>query len=60
VSNSDTEFVRDLFQGFEMIPVINRREINLNSQSRSINELLILNYEKPKGQMLLFPDDESQ
>ncbi len=54
VSNSDTEFVRELFAGYQMITIINRREINLNSQNRSINELLIVNYDPPKTQKLLF------
>ncbi len=44
VSNSDTPFIRALFDGFRMIDIANRREINLNSQERSINELVILNY----------------
>lgn len=47
VSNSDTPFVRSLFDGFEIIEIENRREINLNSQSRDITELLIINYPKP-------------
>jgi DNA adenine methylase len=44
VSNSDTEFVRQLFSGFHMHPISARREINLNSQERDIVELLITNY----------------
>jgi DNA adenine methylase len=52
VSNSDTAIVRELFQGFEMIPILNRREINLNSQARTITELLIVNYEVPKAKQL--------
>ena len=47
VSNSDTPFIRNLFDGFEMLPIAARREINLNSQERSINELLIVNYKRP-------------
>jgi len=57
VSNSDTQFVRDLFKGFQMVPVANRREINLNSQDRSINELLIVNYPLRPRQPSLFSDD---
>jgi len=57
VSNSDTDFIRDLFAGFEMIPIDNRREINLNSQDRNISELLIVNYERPK-EKTLFSDLE--
>lgn len=45
VSNSDTEFVRALFDGYTMHPIANRREINLNSGNRDIAELLITNYE---------------
>jgi len=44
VSNSDTPFVRTLFDGFHLHDIANRREINLNSQERDINELLITNY----------------
>lgn len=45
VSNSDTPFVRTLFDGYTIHPIANRREINLNSQERDIDELLITNYE---------------
>ncbi len=44
VSNSNTEFIRQLFQGYHLTSVDNRREINLNSQNREIKELLITNY----------------
>ena len=44
VSNSDTPFVRSLFEGFKLHDIANRREINLKSQERDINELLITNY----------------
>jgi len=44
VSNSDTPFVRDLFEGYQLHNVASRREINLNSENRDINELLITNY----------------
>lgn len=44
LSNSDTGFVRSLFAGFRLVGVSARREINLNSQERDVNELLILNY----------------
>jgi DNA adenine methylase len=56
VSNSDTPFIQQLFKGYHLINVENRREINLNSQDRSISELLIVNYEvnKPKRQAQLF------
>jgi DNA adenine methylase len=45
VSNSDTPFIRTLFDGYAMQTMANRREINLNSQERDIDELLITNYE---------------
>ena len=45
VSNSDTGSIRTLFEGYRMVDIANRREINLNSQERDINELLIMNYE---------------
>jgi DNA adenine methylase len=44
VSNSDTAFVRELFDGYRIVPINNRREINLHSEDRSITELLIMNY----------------
>lgn len=45
VSNSNAPFVRHLFEGYRMLPISNRREINLNSRNRNITELLITNYE---------------
>lgn len=45
VSNSDTPFVRSLFEGYTLHPIANRREINLNSGNRDISELLITNYD---------------
>ncbi len=45
VSNSDTPFIRALFDGFKVADIANRREINLDSANRDINELLITNYE---------------
>jgi len=44
LSNSDTDLIRDLYAGFQFNLIENRREINLNSQSRSITELLVTNY----------------
>ncbi len=44
VSNSETPFVRTLFDGYTMHSIASRREINLNSGNRNINELLITNY----------------
>lgn len=43
VSNSDTPFVRSLFDGYTLIPIASRREINLNSGNRDASELLITN-----------------
>ena len=44
ISNSNTEFVRQLFEGYHLTEIGNRREINLNSRNRGITELLITNY----------------
>jgi DNA adenine methylase len=43
-SNSDTPLIRTLYRDFSLVPVENRREINLKSSQRTIQELLILNY----------------
>ncbi|MBI5345535.1 MAG: Dam family site-specific DNA-(adenine-N6)-methyltransferase [Chlamydiae bacterium] len=48
VSNSNTEFVKALFSGFQIHHVSARREINLDSQSRNVVELLITNYKVSK------------
>lgn len=45
VSNSNTEFVQHLFQGFRFHEVSARREINLQSQNRNVLEFLITNYD---------------
>jgi len=47
VSNSDTDFVRSLFSKFTITRLENRREINLQSASRTVTELLITNYTPP-------------
>ena len=44
VSNSDTEFIQNLFSGFHFYRISSRREINLDSQNRDVIELLITNY----------------
>lgn len=44
VSNSDTDLIRKLFDGYHVTAIGNRREINLNSEKRNITELLITNY----------------
>ena len=44
MSNSDTEFIRQLFEGYNLIVTDNRREINLNPRNRNITELLVTNY----------------
>ena len=44
VSNSDTDFIKNLFSRFQIYHLSTRREINLNSQKRDIIELLITNY----------------
>lgn len=46
VSNSDTEFIRELYEGFHFIEVKAKRSINSDSRKRgAVNELLIKNYE---------------
>lgn len=47
VSNSDTDFVRQLFRGYRTVAVENRREINLDAECRAVTELLIMNYDEP-------------
>lgn len=44
VSNSNTGFVRALFDGFSITEIEARREINLTSKNRSVVELLVSNY----------------
>jgi len=44
VSNSNTPFIHQLFSGYHLTDIKNRREINLNSENRNITELLITNY----------------
>ena len=44
VSNSDTSFVRTLFDGFNIQTIRSRRDINLKSKKRDITELLVSNY----------------
>jgi len=44
VSNSNTDFVKDLFSGFQIHYISARREINLDSRNRSVVELFIANY----------------
>jgi DNA adenine methylase len=42
-SNSDTPFVRELYQGFEIVDVLARRNINKNGQGRGrVKEVLIV------------------
>ncbi len=45
VSNSDTPFTRELFRGYCFTAVNARREINLKSADRNIDELLFTNYQ---------------
>jgi DNA adenine methylase len=54
LSNSDTAFVREIFDGFRFHNIESRREINLKSQSRSMTELLITNYAPRRVQRSLF------
>ena len=46
VSNSDTDFIRDLYRDFHIVEVKAKRSINSDSKKRgAVNELLIKNYE---------------
>ncbi len=62
VSNSNTSFIRGLFEGYYVTAIRNRREINLNSRNRDISELLITNYapEKRTEQEELFKIEKSR
>lgn len=43
LSNSDCDFVRNLYQGFQMIPISAHRSINSNARKRgAITELLVI------------------
>lgn len=60
VSNSNTDLIRDLFEGYYINVFSNRREINLDSKNRRITELLITNYApkvRPAQEKLLEVDD---
>lgn len=47
-SNSDTPLVRELYKGFEIIPVRARRSINCDATKRGpVGEVLILSYPAP-------------
>ena len=62
VSNSNTAFIRELFEGYNLVPINNRREINLNPKNRNITELLITNYAtipEPVNEKLFYVADPS-
>lgn len=44
LSNSNTDFIKRLYDDFNFHEIDARREINLNSKSRNIKEFLITNY----------------
>jgi len=44
LSNSNTALIRKLFLGYNIVSVNARRDINLNSEQRRIQELLITNF----------------
>jgi DNA adenine methylase len=47
LSNADTEFIRGLYQNFEIIPVLAKRAINSDSAGRGpVNEVLIRNWKE--------------
>jgi DNA adenine methylase len=56
LSNSNTEFVRELYSDFSIHEIRNRREINLQSRQRTVIELVVTNYPVSKGQLSLFLD----
>ena len=43
-SNSSTQYIRELYRDFHVSEITNRREINLDSKSRDIQELVIKNF----------------
>jgi len=43
-SNSSTKYIREVYRDFRLSEITNRREINLDSQSRNITELVIKNF----------------
>lgn len=45
MSNSNTDFIKRLYDGFNFQQIDARREINLKSSDRNIKELLITNYD---------------
>jgi DNA adenine methylase len=46
ISNSDTDFIKELYNGFHINTVFARRFINCKAHARGkITELLITNYE---------------
>jgi len=47
LSNSDTPFIRKLYDQFRIAQVLNRREINLMAGRRTVVELLVTNYDLP-------------
>ena len=45
LSNSDTDFIRNLYKGYEILPVQAKRAINSNARARGfVNEVLIKNW----------------
>ncbi len=44
LSNSNTPLIRELYAGYNLVTVDARREINLNSDQRRVQELLITNF----------------
>ena len=46
LSNSDTEFIRQLYSGYDITEVSARRSINCNGNGRgAVTELVIRNYQ---------------
>jgi len=61
LSNSDTAFVRSLYDDFEIRTVKARRAINCKGEKRGeINELIVVNYEMPSYLPLYLADETTE
>jgi DNA adenine methylase len=59
LSNSDTDLVRELYAGFEIIPVQARRAINSQAGKRGpVSEVVVLNYPIGSGSDGRYPQGE--
>ncbi|MEH7223423.1 DNA adenine methylase [Bacillus sp. JJ1566] len=54
VSNSSTDFINSLYEGFEIVPVKANRSINSQGSKRGkVEEVLIMNYRNSKSRTIL-------